>query len=484
MAHLIPLSRLARLVGQPRSLLQRMAQQGEMATFDGHVTLDEVLRLFPDVRMEDDAEIRRVEAIKDAASAKPPAAMALPDAAVLYERLKALGRDYAAARAQVLHHERVHGWIARKLDEARERGDIAAGFAEGFLAWFRRELAAPPEEIGRWQELLARERIMRVMTAQVKVLPKGQMFEIAGNETILEAGLRAGLALPYGCSNGSCGDCKCRVADGEAVKVRPHDYVLSSAEKAQGYVLSCSYTAVRDLAIEVPLWGVGDIPEQTIAARVRAVEPLGGRRIALHLLTPRAERMRYMAGQSLEITINGQSRIAPAASCPCEERRIEVHMLCEADPSAAPGAFSGLAVNDEVVVRGPFGTFVLDDSSVRPVLLLSDGPGFGPIKSLLQHALSLEHAAQITLHRFADDEGLYQENLLRSYAAALDHFRYVAHAEGVDRDLAIEDILGVMPGVTGYDIYAAGDAEFVASVAARAKECGLGNQQVRTMVVT
>jgi CDP-4-dehydro-6-deoxyglucose reductase len=484
MVHLIPLSRLARLVGQPRSQLQRMAQQGEMATFDGHVALEEVLRLFPDVRMEDDAEIRRVEAIKDAAVSKGAAAHSLPDAEVLHERLRVLGRDYARARAQVLHHDRVHGWIAGKLDEARETGDISTGFAEGFLAWLRRELAAPPEELGRWQELLARERIMRVMTAQVKVLPKGQTFEIAGSETILEAGLRAGLALPYGCSNGSCGDCKCRVADGEVVKVRPHDYVLSSAEKAQGYVLSCSYTAVRDLAIEVPLWGVGDIPEQTIKARVRAVEPLGGRRIALHLLTPRAERLRYMAGQALEITIDGHSRMAPAASCPCEERRIEVHMLCEADPLAAPGTFAGVAVNAEVTVRGPFGTFVLDDSSMRPVLLLAAGPGFGPVKSLLQHALSLEHAPQITLHRFADEEGLYQENLLKSYAAALEHFRYVPHAAGVDRDLAIDDILGVMPGITGYDIYAAGDAAFVASVAARAKEFGVVAQQVRTMAVT
>ncbi|NKB16256.1 MAG: 2Fe-2S iron-sulfur cluster binding domain-containing protein [Sphingomonadales bacterium] len=52
------------------------------------------------------------------------------------------------------------------------------------------------------------------MSAQVTVLPTGQTFEVMGDETLLEAGLRAGLSLPYGCSNGTCGQCKCRVTQG------------------------------------------------------------------------------------------------------------------------------------------------------------------------------------------------------------------------------------------------------------------------------
>lgn len=159
-------------------------------------------------------------------------------------------------------------------------------------------------------------------------------------------------------------------------------------------------------------------------------------------------------------------------------------MLCADDPSASPGAFSGLAQNDEVIVRGPFGTFVLDDVSTRPVLLLAAGAGFGPLKSLLQHALSLEHAPQITLHRFADAEGLYQENLLRSYAGALDHFRYVPHARGVDRERAIADVFGIMPGVTGYDVYVAGDEPFVAAVLQEARANGLPESQLRSAVVS
>ncbi len=460
-----------------------MAQQGELATFDGHVDLQEVLRLFPDIRLEDDAEIRRVEEIKAAAHTKPPEPLSLPDAAVLYERLKALSRDYAAAHSKLRHFERVQGWIPGKLDEAREVGDIAPHFAEHFLSWLKRELAAPAADLQRWEELVARERIMRVMSAQVKILPKGQTFEVVGNETILEAGLRAGLSLPYGCSNGSCGDCKCRVVEGDVVKVRPHDYLISAADKAQGYVLSCSYTAVRDIAIEVPMAGAGDIPEQTIRARVRLVEPLGGRRIALHLLSPRAERMRYLAGQSLEITIGGESRMVPVAGCPCEERRIEVHVECDAENAPNERVFANLQPNEEVVLRGPFGNFVLDDTSERPLVLIAAGPGFASIKSLLQHALSLEQAPTITLYRFANAEGAYQENLLRSYANALDNFRFESFGGDVDRAATLERIAGSIPNLADADVYAAGDETLIGHARTVLLGAGLPEAQWRSLIV-
>ena len=101
MSHLIPLSRLARLVDKPRSELQRMAQTGVLTTFDGFVELEEVLRHFPDVKLGDDAELRRVEEIKEQASSKAPP-LDMPEPHVMYERLRVLGREYAAARGKLM----------------------------------------------------------------------------------------------------------------------------------------------------------------------------------------------------------------------------------------------------------------------------------------------------------------------------------------------------------------------------------------------
>ena len=60
MAHYLPLSRVARLVGQSRAGIQRMIHDGKLATFDGMVDMNELLRVFPDVSWEDDGEFRRV----------------------------------------------------------------------------------------------------------------------------------------------------------------------------------------------------------------------------------------------------------------------------------------------------------------------------------------------------------------------------------------------------------------------------------------
>jgi len=484
MAQLIPLSRLARLVGKPRSLLQRMAQSGELETFDGHVSLEEVLRHFPDVRLENDKELARVQEIMDKALTKQPSREELPTAAILNERLRALGRDFATAEGRLLHYERVHGWIADKLAAAVESGEATAQFAKQFSGWLRTELASPPAGLERWEDLVARERILRVMTATVTVVPKGQTFEVIGDETILEAGLRAGLPLPYGCSNGTCGDCKCRVVSGDVLKVRPHDHQLSNLEKSLGFTLACSYAAVGDVELEVPLGGVADIPQQTVNARVRQVEPLGGHRIALHLITPRTERFRYFAGQWLEITVAGQNRRVPAASCPCDERRIEVHVACDAAVAAAEGPFSALQSNAEVVVQGPFGEFVLNDESARPVLLIAEGPGFALIKSLLQHALSLERVPSITLLRKANTEGLYQENLLKSYANALDDFAYVPLGPDASEGASVFAALpGGRDSLPTHDVYAAGSADFIAALRAALFAAGLPEAQWRCEVV-
>ncbi|MFD0355354.1 2Fe-2S iron-sulfur cluster-binding protein [Streptomyces sp. NPDC127110] len=56
------------------------------------------------------------------------------------------------------------------------------------------------------------------------------------DETVLDAGLRAGLDLPHSCREGICGTCRARRAGGE---VELDDCDLTDAEIAAGYVLAC-----------------------------------------------------------------------------------------------------------------------------------------------------------------------------------------------------------------------------------------------------
>ncbi|MEQ1695683.1 MAG: 2Fe-2S iron-sulfur cluster-binding protein [Hyphomicrobiaceae bacterium] len=476
MSQSISLSRLARLVGLPRSTLQRMAQAGEFATFDGHVELAEVMRAFPGARFDNDSEIRRVEEIKNDALNKSAERPELPDAAVLMGRLQQMGRDYAGLAARVRHYALVHRWLVEKVKDLTADGKIEPVVGDGLLRWFKHELEATPREDARWQQLVTQERLMRVMSAQVTVLPRGTTFEAQGNETLLDAGLRAGLSFAYGCSNGNCGDCKARVIEGEVLKVRPHDFALNEAQKAKGITLMCSYAAVGDVVLEAAMAGTRDIPQQTIMARVRAIEPLGKHVTAVHLLTPRSDRLQFLAGQRLRVTIGGQAAEVSIASCPCEERRIEVHVR-ETD-TWSPFASAGLKQNDEVEIVGPFGEFVLNEASARPLVLIAQGEGYAPIKSLVQHALSLDLAPNIALYWLADAGGHYQENLPRSYAAALDNFDYIPLTINGDHKAALAAILA-RPDLVSSDVYAAGDAAFIETMRSAWLTAGLSRDNLR-----
>jgi len=59
----------------------------------------------------------------------------------------------------------------------------------------------------------------------------------SGSESVLDAALRAGLAIPYSCREGFCASCRCQVIDGE-VRLRQND-ALDDRDLARGWTLAC-----------------------------------------------------------------------------------------------------------------------------------------------------------------------------------------------------------------------------------------------------
>ena len=53
------------------------------------------------------------------------------------------------------------------------------------------------------------------MGHRVTLKASGKEFIVNTDETILEAALRQGINLPYGCKNGACGSCKGKVISGQ-----------------------------------------------------------------------------------------------------------------------------------------------------------------------------------------------------------------------------------------------------------------------------
>jgi ring-1,2-phenylacetyl-CoA epoxidase subunit PaaE len=80
---------------------------------------------------------------------------------------------------------------------------------------------------------------MTAPTHTAVIIHEGRSTEIdlAADETILDAALRAGLDLPWSCRAGMCSTCRARVTAGEAEM--GVNFSLESWETEQGYVLTC-----------------------------------------------------------------------------------------------------------------------------------------------------------------------------------------------------------------------------------------------------
>jgi ring-1,2-phenylacetyl-CoA epoxidase subunit PaaE len=66
-------------------------------------------------------------------------------------------------------------------------------------------------------------------------------------ESILDAGLRAGIDMRYSCKGGVCSTCRCKVLDGTVDM--DVNYALEDYEVARGFVLSCQSFPITDKVV-------------------------------------------------------------------------------------------------------------------------------------------------------------------------------------------------------------------------------------------
>ena len=82
----------------------------------------------------------------------------------------------------------------------------------------------------------------------VITLKRGERFECAPDETLLEAARRAGLRWPFSCSSGVCGTCRTRRLSGEVQMSQGGG--LRPREVAQGWMLPCCSRPLGDLELD------------------------------------------------------------------------------------------------------------------------------------------------------------------------------------------------------------------------------------------
>jgi CDP-4-dehydro-6-deoxyglucose reductase len=470
----LSLSRSARLAGVTRAELQRRIRLGDIETFEGEVVISDLLRVFPQVRLDRDKGFERAEAIKDAAVPRDQQADAvLPSPQVLVSRLRSLAEVLTQKASELDATRDLLDRVAGRLEAIAEGSDtLARAGVREILALLANERQALAErsKADPSAQLFAKDTFLRIMAASVKIIPSGHEFFCEGSESILEASVRAGLKLSYGCSSGNCGACKARVVQGEVWKTADHDYVLSEREKQMGYILTCSNTAVTDIVLEAAeAHGVADLPVQEIRAAVRKVERLGTDLLLVHIQTPRTQTLRFMAGQRARLTLeDGASGEVPIASCPCNGRNLQFFLRRRPGDRLSEGAFTHLAAQQMVTLSGPMGGFVLHEESPEPALFIALDDGIAPIKSLLEHAVSIDTIEAFHLYWVSPRaEGHHLANWCRAMTDSLDNFRFTQISEpnpAVAVDQTLATLRADYPSLGGMRLYLAGPTSGVEAI--------------------
>lgn len=462
---LLTLSRAARLVSTTRGALQKKIKDGELSTFEGKITITDLLRAYPTTQLEDDSMLERVTEIK--AKARPRRLVqekpSLPSAEVLAGRLACITQDISQLRLNLMRYIELINAINEKLQLLTEQDDTTSLKVEikTLGTWLKNELARQLETSTQRAQLLAKDTFFRIMSATVKILPSGHEFFVEGADSILEASLQSGLNLNYGCTSGNCGACKARLISGEVRKIREHDYILSDTEKNLGYLLLCSNTAVTDIVLEAAEARViGEISSQSITAEVKKLEYLSNDLLVLHLHTPRTKTLRFISGQYVTLVVNGSLQGDYAiANCPCDGNHLQFHIRKITNHPLSEFVFQELKAQQTVVVEGPKGDFILHSESTKPIIFIAYEDGFAPIKSLIEHSMALDLAESLHFYWLASHEnGHYLNNLCRSWTDALDNFFYTNLMIANDQTALEHTILTMIthhPDLAEYDIYLA-----------------------------
>ncbi|MBI3188943.1 MAG: CDP-6-deoxy-delta-3,4-glucoseen reductase [Gammaproteobacteria bacterium] len=225
------------------------------------------------------------------------------------------------------------------------------------------------------------------MFFKVTIQPSGHVFEVGEQESILDAAMRQGIDLPYGCRNGVCGSCAGTVVRGQ-VNYPRQPAVVHAALEAQNKALFCMAMPKSDLVIRIDERDNQALPVRKFRCRVEEKHKLSHDVMLLKIKLAGDERLHYHAGQYVEFVMDdGRRRAFSIANAPHADQLLELHVRHVNGGFFTDYLFDGMPDKSMMRMEGPLGNFYLRENSLRPIILMGGGTGFGPLKAIVEHVI-------------------------------------------------------------------------------------------------
>jgi CDP-4-dehydro-6-deoxyglucose reductase len=277
---------------------------------------------------------------------------------------------------------------------------------------------------------------------RVRVVNSDRGFEVARQQSVLDAALRACWNLPHSCKGGNCGLCKARLVSGEVHYPNGRPMGLSAAEIEAGYILLCQARARSELELELQeirpahAGGAARLP-----CRIERAIPLGHDVMRVLLRRPPAVDFAFKAGQYVDILLSDDRRRSfSIASPPHDSRLLELHVRRVAGGELTEWLFGNggrpatalqgaAAVQGSLItIEGPQGRFFYRDAvpQPKPLLLIGGGTGIAPLLSILRHLIENGIERELILYwGVRGSRDLYADSIILQLCARAPHLRYV-----------------------------------------------------------
>ncbi|SMM98202.1 CDP-6-deoxy-delta-3,4-glucoseen reductase-like [uncultured Candidatus Thioglobus sp.] len=297
----------------------------------------------------------------------------------------------------------------------------------------------------------------------------------------MDDALLYGLNFPYGCQKGFCGKCKATIIEGEVGYDGDIPEGITVEEVADGMALLCQCHAKSDVALVVDeLDSVADIEVKTLPCKVESIEHLNHDVARVMLRIPGAESLQYLAGQYLDlIHPDFEPRAFSIANAPTNNDMIELHIRLIEGGKFTHFIFNQLEEKSLLKIEGPKGDFFFREDSKKPVILVAGGTGFGPIKSIVEHAIFTKLNRKIYIYWGVRDEVDMYMDLPQQWAKENDNIDFVPVLSEPNNDwqgktgYVHEVVLQDFDDLTGYEIYACGPPVMVKAAATTFVEHGM-----------
>ena len=315
--------------------------------------------------------------------------------------------------------------------------------------------------------------------------------------TLLAAAEQAGYLLVSSCHHGACGTCRAQVAQGTVRLAEHSPHALPPEDEADGGVLLCCGHPEGDVVIDLPYdssrVGSGSIPVRKV--RIETIENWPGEVVRLVV---RAEEdpelgsaIQFESGQYAELTPpgGGAPRAFSFASVANWDGTAEFYIKLHEN-----GYFSGYlrttaTVGDELILRGPQGSFGLHENGSRPRWMVCGGTGLAPCMSMLRRMAEWGETQEARLILGVNTPGeVFATAEMAELRTMLPTLRTVVTVAQPDQTWtgpvgtavdALDAELGARtPGTEVPDIYLSGPPAFLEAAVARAAAHGIPGDQI------